>query len=107
VGDLWVGDALHVRRPVLLAPGRIGKAYLLSQIDSASRYVPHGYFAANEQDVDQEHGLHQAIRKYGKPRVYWCDRNSPRIRCRVRCTCSSRGAPIVFEFSILTATDTC
>lgn len=56
VGDLWVGDALHVHRRVRFASGRIGKAYLLSQIDSASRYVPHSYLAAHEQDSDQEHG---------------------------------------------------
>ena len=73
VGDLWVGDALHVHRRVLFPGGRIGKAYLLSQIDSASRYVPHSYFSANEQDVDQEHGLRQAIAKYGKPRRYYVD----------------------------------
>ena len=92
VGDLWVGDALHVRRPVLLAPGRIGKAYLLSQIDSASRYVPHSYFAANEQDVDQEHGLHQAIRKYGKPRVYYVDRGPAYVAGSLSAICAARCA---------------
>jgi transposase InsO family protein len=74
VGDLWVGDALHVHRRVLLPGGRLGKAYLLSQIDSASRFVVHSYLSAGEQDVDQEHGLRQAILKYGVPRVYYVDR---------------------------------
>jgi putative transposase len=74
VGDLWVGDALHVHRRVLLPGGRLGKAYLLSQIDSASRFIVHSYLSVGEQDVDQEHGLRQAILKYGVPRVYYVDR---------------------------------
>ena len=73
VGDLWVGDALHVHRRVRFDDGFTGKAYLLSQIDSASRYVPHSDFSRHEQDVDQEHGLRQAIQKYGKPRSYYVD----------------------------------
>jgi putative transposase len=95
VGDLWVGDALHVRRSVLLGPGRIGKAYLLSQIDSASRYVPHSYFAANEQDVDQEHGLHQAIRKYGKPRVYYVDRGPAYVAGSLSAICAELSCRLV------------
>jgi transposase InsO family protein len=74
VGDLWVGDSLHVRRPVAFPDGHVGKAYMLSQIDSASRYLPHSYFAPNEQDSDQEHGFRQAILKCGSPRAYYVDR---------------------------------
>jgi transposase InsO family protein len=88
VGDLWVGDALHVHRPVALAPGRIGKAYLLSQIDSASRFVAHSYLAANEQDVDQEHGLRQAILKYGVPRVYYVDRGPAYVAGSLTAICA-------------------
>jgi len=95
VGDLWVGDALHVRRPVLLAPGRVGKAYLLSQIDSASRYVPHSYFAANEQDVDQEHGLQQAILKYGTPRVYYVDRGPAYVAGSLSAICAELSCRLV------------
>lgn len=73
VGDLWVGDALHVRRRVRFPDGFIGKAYLLSQIDSASRFMPHSFFSRHEQDVDQEHGLQQGILKYGRPRTYYVD----------------------------------
>src|SRR5260370_1013842 len=95
VGDLWVGDALHVHRRVLLAPGRIGKAYLLSQIDSASRYVPHSYFAAHEQDVDQEHGLQQAILKYGTPRVYYVDRGPAYVAGSLSAICAELSCRLV------------
>ncbi|MFN0249343.1 MAG: DDE-type integrase/transposase/recombinase [Kofleriaceae bacterium] len=73
VGDLWVGDALHVHRRVRFPDGVVGKAYLLSQIDSASRYLTHSYIARHEADVDQERGLLQAIRKFGPPRSYYVD----------------------------------
>ena len=77
-GDLWVGDALH--GPVVVAPdGRLRKAYLLSQIDGATRYMPHSYFALSESAADQEYGLKQAIAKYGLPRTYYVDLGSAYI----------------------------
>ena len=77
-GDLWVGDALH--GPVVVAPdGRLRKAYLLSQIDGATRYLPHSYFALSEGAADQEYGLKQAIAKYGLPRTYYVDLGSAYI----------------------------
>lgn len=88
VGELWVGDALHVHRPVRLPDGRIGKAYLLSQIDSASRYLAHSYFAAHEEAEDQEHGLAQAILKYGVPRTYYVDRGPAYIARSLGAICA-------------------
>ena len=71
-GDLWVGDALH--GPLVIAPdGALRKAYLLSQLDGATRYVPHSYFAVSESAVDQEYGFQQAIAKHGPPRTYYVD----------------------------------
>lgn len=95
VGDLWVGDALHVHRPVRLPNGRIGKAYLLSQIDSASRYLPHSYFSANEQDSDQEHGLRQALLKYGVPRAYYVDRGAAYTARSLRAICPELGCRLL------------
>jgi transposase InsO family protein len=88
VGDLWVGDALHVHRRVRLPSGRIGKAYLLSQIDSASRYVPHSYFAAQEEASDQEHGLRQALLKYGVPRKYYVDHGPAYVAGSLEAICA-------------------
>jgi transposase InsO family protein len=95
VGDLWVGDALHVRRPVRFPGGRVGKAYLLSQIDSASRYLPHSYFAPGEQDVDQEHGLRQAVAKYGPPRTYYVDRGPAYVAGSLAAICASLSCRLV------------
>jgi transposase InsO family protein len=77
-GDLWVGDALH--GPLVITPdGSLRKAYLLSQIDGATRYVPHSYFTLSESAVDQEHGFKQAILKHGPPRAYYVDLGSAYI----------------------------
>jgi hypothetical protein len=72
-GDLFMGDALH--GPLAVASdGRVRKAYLLSQIDGATRYVPHSYFALGETAIEHEYGFKQALLKAGRPRVYYVDR---------------------------------
>lgn len=89
-GDLWVGDALH--GPLVIAPdGRICKSYLLSQIDDATRYVPHSYFALSEGAEAQEHGLKQAILKYGLARAYYVDRGSAYVARSLRFICADLG----------------
>ena len=74
-GDLWVGDALH-GPPAIGLDGKVGKAYLLSQIDCATRYVSHSYFAFSEGAAGQEYGFKQAILKHGLPRTYYVDLGS-------------------------------
>lgn len=50
-GDLWIGDAMHGPR-VQTAHG-LRKAYCLSQIDGATRYIVHSYFALSEDAPSQ------------------------------------------------------
>jgi putative transposase len=89
-GDLWVGDALH--GPLVVTPeGSVRKAYLLSQIDGATRFVPHSYFALTESAVDQEYGLQQAILKHGPPRTYYVDLGSAYIAHSLTLICAELG----------------
>ena len=89
-GDLWVGDALH--GPLVLAPdGTVRPAYLLSQIDGATRYVPHSFFAVSEGAVDEEYGFQQAIAKHGPPRTYYVDRGPAYIADSLRLICAELG----------------
>jgi transposase InsO family protein len=77
-GDLWVGDALH--GPPAIGPnGKLGKTYLLSQIDGATRFLTHSYFAFSEGAAAQEYGFKQAISKHGLPRTYYVDLGSAYI----------------------------
>lgn len=86
-GDLWVGDALHLRKPVV-ADGRLRKAYLLSQIDSCTRFVPHSYFALSEDAPAQEYGLREAMLKHGWPRGYYVDRGAAYVARSLRAICA-------------------
>ena len=89
-GDLWVGDSLH--GPLVIAPdGSLRKAYLLSQIDGATRYVPHSYFALSESAVAQEYGLQQAILKHGVPRTYYVDLGAAYIADSLQLICAELG----------------
>lgn len=90
-GDLWVGDALHVRAPVLAPDGRLRKAYLLSQIDSTTRFVVHSYVSLSEGAVAQEHGLREAMLRHGRPRGYYVDRGSAYIAHSLRAICAELG----------------
>ena len=89
-GDLWVGDALHVHRPVIDSAGRERKALLLSQIDGATRYLPHSYIVlgAGESSVDQEYGLKQALLAHGLARAYYVDKGAAYTAGSLRAICA-------------------
>ena len=89
-GDLWVGDALH-GPPVIGPGGQTRKSYLLSQIDNATRFIMHSYFALSEGAEAQEYGLKQAILKYGIPRAYYVDRGSAYTAHSLRFICADLG----------------
>jgi hypothetical protein len=85
-----MGDALH--GPLVVAPdGRIRKSYLLSQIDGASRYLPHSYFALGETALEHEYGLKQALLKGGRPRTYYVDLGAAYIARSLRVICAELG----------------
>ena len=74
-GDLWVGDVMH--GPLVLAPdGVVRKSYLISQLDNATRFILHSYFALREAAVEHEYGFKQALLKHGRPRSYYVDLGS-------------------------------
>jgi transposase InsO family protein len=93
-GDLWMGDVMH--GPLVIAPGGpIRKSYLLSQIDTATRYLPHSYFATSEAAGEQEYGFKQALLKAGRPRTYYVDRGSAYIAQSLRAICGELGVHLV------------
>src|SRR5205085_9174957 len=84
------GDSLHGPL-VIAADGSLRKAYLLSQIDGATRYVPHSYFALSESAVDQEYGFQQAILKHGVPCTYYVDLGAAYIADSLKLICAELG----------------
>lgn len=92
--DLWIGDALH--GPRVVAPdGRVRKAYLLTLLDGATRYVVHSYFALAEDAVAHEHAVKQALRKAGRPRTYYVDRGPAYVSTSLRLVCAELGIHLV------------
>jgi len=89
-GDLWMGDAMH--GPVVIAPdGKLRKSYLLSQLDAATRYLPHSFFALSEGAIAHEYGFKQALLKAGRPRTYYVDLGSAYIARSLRAICGELG----------------
>ncbi|MGO9835249.1 MAG: integrase [Polyangiaceae bacterium] len=89
-GDLWIGDALH--GPIVAWPsGPPRKAYLLSQIDCATRHMIHSFFAPSEGAVQQERGFRAAVDKSGLPRVYYVDLGSAYIADSLKLICAELG----------------
>ena len=89
-GDLWVGDGLHPRSPVLAPDGRLRKVCLLSQIDGATRYVVHSCFAfgPGESSISQEYGFKQALLSHGRPLTYYVDRGPAYVAGSLRAICA-------------------
>ena len=86
-GELLVGDALHPRKKVIDEQGRLRKAYLLSQIDGATRYVPESYLALAEDAPAHEKGLKHALRAHGRWLKYYVDLGSAYIARSLRIIC--------------------
>lgn len=89
-GDLYVGDSMH--GPQVIAPnGRPAKSYLLSQIDCATRFMVHSYFAVSESAAAQEYGLRHAILKHGLCRTYYVDLGPAYIATSLKMICAELG----------------
>jgi putative transposase len=73
-GECWMGDVLH--GPRVLAGGRVRKSYLISFIDSATRFVPASEVRLSEGAADHEAVLKQAILKHGCPALLYLDNGS-------------------------------
>jgi transposase InsO family protein len=96
-GDLWVGDALHPHAPIVAPDGKLRKVILFSQIDNATRFVVHSYFAIvdGETAAAQEHGLKQAILKYGLARAYYVDLGAAYVAHSLRDICADLGIQLL------------
>ncbi|MBT4082030.1 MAG: DDE-type integrase/transposase/recombinase [Gammaproteobacteria bacterium] len=73
-GDIWVGDVMH--GPRVMVNGKLGKAYLISWMDDASRLLTHSAFYGGERAVDVESSLKQALLKRGIPKKIIVDNGS-------------------------------
>ena len=89
-----MGDAMHGPQ-VITAGGKLRKSYLLSQLDGATRYLPHSYFALSEDAVAHEHRFKQALLKGGCPRVYYVDLGAAYVARSLALICAELGIRLV------------
>jgi transposase InsO family protein len=94
VSDLWIGDSMHGPK-VIVPSGKLAKSYLLTQLDCATRYALHSYFAPGESAVEQEYGFKQAVLRYGPPRAYYVDRGPAYIAHSLRLICAELGTRLL------------
>lgn len=93
-GDLWMGDVMH--GPLVVAPDRrLRKSYLVSQLDAATRYFPHSYFALSEDACAHEYGMKQALLKAGRPRAYYVDLGAAYVAGSLRIICGELGIQLI------------
>ena len=93
-GDLCIGDALH--GPVVAWPsGPPRKAYLMSQIDCATRHIIRSFFAPSEGAVEQERGFRMAVELGGPPRAYYVDLGSAYIADSLKLICAELGVRLL------------
>lgn len=88
-GDLWFGDVMH--GPRALERGKLRKTYLISVIDSATRYVVGSQFRLSEGCVDHEAVFEQALRVHGRPRTYYVDRGAAYVSRSLCSICADLG----------------
>ncbi len=93
-GDLWVGDAMHGPH-TRGEDGRAGKAYLLSILDAATRYVVSSRFCADEGALSHENVLLAAITRFGPPRAYYVDLGAAYVADSLKMICADLGIQLI------------
>jgi transposase InsO family protein len=86
-GDLLIGDVLHPKQKVIDGD-RARKAYLISELDCATRYIPESDFALSEDAPDQEAGLKRVVRIHGLWRALYVDRGGAYIAHSLKLICA-------------------
>lgn len=92
--DLWVGDVMH--GPVVKLPnGARGKAYLITILDAATRFIVRSRFCVDEGMLSHENVLLSAIEQHGLPRAYYVDRGAAYVADSLRTICADLGVQLI------------
>ncbi len=92
-----MGDALHGLSAVA-ADGSIRKVTLFTQLDNATRYVLHSFFAWGDGEgaVSQEYGFKQALLAHGRPLAYYVDRGPAYRAGSLRTICAELNIRLLY-----------
>ncbi len=92
--DLWVGDVMHGPQ-VRLRSGAHAKAYLITLLDAATRFVVRSRFCLNEGMLTHENVLLSAIEQHGLPRAYYVDRGAAYVADSLHSICADLGVQLL------------
>lgn len=89
VNELWQIDTTH--GPFILAGGRKRKVYIVGIIDDASRYLVGWGMFFEDNAVNVQTTLKQAIATYGRPRQLYADNGKPYVNKQLALICAELG----------------
>lgn len=74
INELWIGDAMH--GPYIATDKKKKQVILIAIIDDMSRVITGSKFFFHENSISLEIVLKEAIRRFGLPKIFYCD-NGP------------------------------
>ncbi|WP_390410710.1 DDE-type integrase/transposase/recombinase [Lacticaseibacillus jixiensis] len=89
VNELWQIDTTH--GPFILAGGRKRKVYIVGIIDDASRYLVGWGMYFEDNAINVQMTLKQAIATYGRPRQIYADNGKPYVNKQLALICAELG----------------
>ena len=89
VNELWQIDTTH--GPFVLAGGQKRKVYIVGIIDDASRYLVGWGMFFEDNAVNVQITLKQAIATYGRPRQLYADNGKPYVNKQLALICAEIG----------------
>ncbi|WP_407895307.1 DDE-type integrase/transposase/recombinase [Lacticaseibacillus sp. N501-2] len=92
VNELWQIDTTH--GPFILDGGHKRKVYIVGIIDDASRYLVGWGMYFEDNAVNVQMTLKQAIATYGKPRQLYADNGKPYVNKQLALICADLGIGI-------------
>ncbi len=91
--DCWQGDTSH--GPILTIDGKKVQTYLIQLIDDASRLIVGYQFFLNDNALNFQLVLKQAIKTYGVPKRIFVDNGTPYKNQQLSLICASIGTVLI------------
>lgn len=92
-GDCWQADTSH--GPVIRVDGKKVHTYLVQIIDDASRLIVGCEFFLNDNAINFQSVLKQAIKTYGIPKKIFVDNGTPYKNLQFQTICASIGTVLI------------
>ncbi|MFI3308006.1 MAG: DDE-type integrase/transposase/recombinase [Mycoplasmatota bacterium] len=93
VNDCWQCDTSH--GPVITVNGEKRKTYLIQVIDDASRLIVGHEFFWNDNSINFQKVLKQAIKTYGVPKKVFVDNGTPYKNLQFQTICANIGTILI------------